>query len=366
MNLRNTLSCMTLAAIAGSAAAGPIYINEIVSDPDGGDGAWEYIELFGCPGESLTGYVVLVMNDDGSTAEIDEAFHFPTTGSLYSLDEDGYFVIWNTEYDEESEGDAGSPSDHALESDIYSVLPDTITNNDADIDNSTDRHEASFVELRTAGDYAGKIANDGSITIILANNVSNYGIIEKDDSIPTTYPFTMIDEVAWSDGGSEYTVEEANEFDYTPGFNPDMLVRCGNTSANIVDTTLDLDPTSGTEPYRDAYIEWFGAEVDSNPTANNEGDVFYSKNSEDSYGAGAYTAGPPSSFTPMEDVDDVTATPGFANHYFDSDSKQISVTCRLAGDMNKDGSVNFADIEHVLNNGGSYADLLKVMDSMGR
>lgn len=365
MKLRNTLSCLTLAAIAGSAASAPIYINEIVSDSDGSDEAWEYIELFGCPGESLTGYVVIVINDDGSTAEIDEAFHFPTSGTKFKLDENGYFVIWNTAYDEEEEG-AGDPSDYALESNVYSVLPDTITNNDADIDSSTDRHEASFIELRTAGDYAGKIANEGSMTFILANNVSNYGIIEKDDSVPGTYPFTMVDEVAWSDGGSEYTVEEANEFDYTPSFNPDVLIRCGNTSANIIDMTLDLDPTGGTEPYRDAYIEWFGAEIGSNPTANVEGGVFYTKNSEDSYGAGEYTAGSPSSFIPMEDVDDVTATPGFANHYFDSDSKQISVSCRLAGDMNNDGTVDFSDLEHVLNNGGSYRDVLRVMDSMGR
>lgn len=366
MNLRNTLSCMMLAAVAGSVAAAPVYINEIVTNPKGNDEEWEYIELYGCPGESLTGYAVLVVVDDpddtSNPAEIDEAFHFPTSGTKYSLDEDGYFVIWNTGYSQS--GGAGSAQNHANNSEIYDFLPDTVTNNGADINTSTDRHEASFIELQTAADQAGKLSNDGSITVVLLNNISDYTIIEKDDTPPLTmgepdYPGDVIDEIAWSDnGGSEYTEEECNEFDHTPGFNPGYAIRVDNASCLIDDTSCDFDG----EEYRSAYTNWYMGEIGSNPSGFS--DYFLGDNAEGGFGAAAYGGTP--CFDPVEDESNVEVTPGYANDSFPGGRGQISASCRVAGDANNDGQVDIRDIEYLLNHDGDYFELIEVLEGMGR
>lgn len=261
---RKFLTALTIAALAGSAFASDAVINEVVTDPDGGNGGDtenEFIELFGCPEASLDGYVVLVINSDGSD-EIDEAFHFPTSGGDYKFNEDGYFVILST-----SGTSSDSLSDQAADSNVYEALPSSVT------DGGTftgDRHEASFAELETASEAFGKLANTGSITIVLLCDVdpADLGDLQKDDAVPTTggvadYPGTLLDEIAWTDnGGNEWTESEANEFDYSPGFNPDYAIRVANITDDVVDTSIDI---GGGEPYRDAYSEWYMGEIDSNP-----------------------------------------------------------------------------------------------------
>ncbi len=79
---RVSLAAAAFAAIAGTALADPLYINEIYLDPPGstGDALYEYIELRGTPNQSLDNhYLILLENENnaantGSTGTIEMIF----------------------------------------------------------------------------------------------------------------------------------------------------------------------------------------------------------------------------------------------------------------------------------------------------
>ena len=373
---------MAALALASGASFGAgdinsLRINEVVTNPKSDDAEWEYIELYGCPDTVLTDLALIVINTDGGD-EIDEAFWFPTSGSLFKTNSEGYFVIWNTAFDQEDEEETGDADDHRGESKIHSVLPSSITQNGATpVADLTTRHEASFIELQTSGDFAGKISNNGSNSFVLLKNISNYNLIEKDDVISEDmsgdpiFPGDVIDEIAYSDSsGNEYTMSEANEFDYTPGFNPGGLIRCADIRDGIVDSTVDLDPGAATEQYRDAYSNFYAAEIGSNPTAGTPGGVFLSDNSEDSYGAGTYTLGTPNTFVAMEDLDDVEFTPGSANYTFSVTRKQITASgcpsSRQSMDLNDDGVVDIHDLLEEVNTSKDLPRIRRILNELGR
>lgn len=227
MNIRALAAAAALTAI-GLAASAQVVINEIFENPPGStDPSWEYVELYGRPGMSLTGYAIVLIkggNEFGAPSEIDEAFQLDglTIGS------NGLLVIHNN-----TAGASFIPPRCAPGTTVVTF---------------TARHIPTT-------DTAGNLANDDSSTYILmrkrplhsiVGGVSVYapGYAWRKDLDPdidwnsrvdlpghpvgglTLEGYQMVDDVSWShQGGKEYTRSTQQEISTTSGFNPDALSR---------------------------------------------------------------------------------------------------------------------------------------------
>lgn len=321
--------------------SGKLFINEILINPPSGmgdDAAWEYIELKGCPGQSLRGLAVIVVNGtNATTTENDETFVFPDSDK-YKLDSNGYFVLWNSGADNAASSQA-LMEDQCDQSSVYAILPQRQTLPDGtgpDITSLTTRYEASFDELGTRGDtndLPGQLANDGSITVLLIDRIAggtSIASISKDvdpDTADGTFDGNIgaawkhIDSVAYSNnGGHEYTLRNGDEWDFTPGYIPDAMTRVdkvasGNDGVSTTRNVKNTCPSNTQDEYRDAYTNWVAGDLNSSKK--------YTK------GFGGLT--PPTTTDITFCVNDLTnanlfITPGAANGTINGRG-QISVTC---------------------------------------
>ena len=255
--MRSASIAAILALAAGASTAfGQVIINEYWVNPPGSgsnDDLNEYIELYGTPGLSLDGYAIAALSGGQDTdlndipgpltagsagdelPEIDEAF---TLDGL-SIGANGFLVLYCT-----TSGGA---------SNIFGLLPQETTRR-----SYTDSHIPTT-------DTAGKIKNDGSMTLALvrrrpfhsmSGSTSVYapgyswrkdlnpdtdfnsrldfgyesvisGTISSPQTGPATLePYQLVDDVAWSnESGKEYVRSNEQRISDTPGYNPDGASR---------------------------------------------------------------------------------------------------------------------------------------------
>ena len=88
--MQRTLTAGLAAGLLASAATAQVHINEIYASHDGTDDQ-EYVELFGKPGLSLDGYVLCIIEGDGTSAfgTLDRAYDL----SGNTIPADGFFVL---------------------------------------------------------------------------------------------------------------------------------------------------------------------------------------------------------------------------------------------------------------------------------
>jgi len=260
-----------IALLAASACSAQIVINEVFENPpNGGDQAWEYIELYGPVGYDLSGYAVALVKGgedtdgdgvpDGASMQkrpvIEEAFSLDG----WEIGPNGYFVIYNTE----TCGATGMDNFLIPNPDYKFFLPESV-------DNRRFFDGASFAALHIpSNDEAGKLGNEESSTYLLVRRRPGHSL---DDSGMSVYgpdynwrkntdvdrdfnsrldfgdehtlgvpiypsnldanaiePIQIVDELAWSNaGGKEFNTPgrgiNKNELSETPGFNPDAVSR---------------------------------------------------------------------------------------------------------------------------------------------
>lgn len=227
---QSLLCAAVLATIAGAAKAVdtcPLVINEVFQNPDtSSDNKWEYIEISGPAGMSLTGYAVALVNggvnpngdadctDGGERCpEIDE--YYPLDGKTLSgtlgSSGVGYFVIYNST----TTGVPGGTGD----SEIY-----------FEIDGGA--NTANMKDLTSGAD---DLQNDGSTTYVLlrARPAGSPAPWRRDAAADDNFdsllnaalePYQMVHNFAWSDeNGKEYTRDGADEINHTPDMNPDQI-----------------------------------------------------------------------------------------------------------------------------------------------
>jgi len=215
MNIARIALLAGLAALA-LPAAGQVALNEVVENPPGStDDFYEYIELYGRPGMSLDGYAVALLKGGGDV-EIDEAFRFDG----FSLGSSGLLVLVND----------------TLGGTLLPPFPPGTT-------------VVTFTQAHIpTGDTPGKLGNDDSSTYILvrarsavvgglfptdwrkdvAHDVNFDGLLDwpHESGAAALQPYQMVDDIAWShQSGFEYTRQDQDEIDETPGFNPDAISR---------------------------------------------------------------------------------------------------------------------------------------------
>jgi len=228
MNARTLAALCALTSVAFASRA-QVVINEVHENPPGSgtDPAWEYIELYGRPGMSLTGYAVVCIkggNEFGAPAEVDEAFHLD--GLVIGTN--GLLVLYNN---------TGGPS----------FIPSRVAP-------GTTLATFSAQHIPTT-DTPGNLANDDSSTYVLmrrrplhsvSGSTSVYapGYAWRKDINPdidwnsrvdlpdhpagglTLEGYQMVDDASWShQGGKEYTRDNQQEISTTTGFNPDAIAR---------------------------------------------------------------------------------------------------------------------------------------------
>lgn len=255
---------VTLALLTAAAHA-HVIISEFTENPPGGgsvDETWEFIELQGRPGMSLTGYAIGLLKGgfdsngdnipDGPFGdripEIDEAYALDG----WSIGPNGTFVLYN-----ETTG--------------ISFIEPRLTPNPSfnpgqpvGPNNKRYLNGAGFSQLHIpSSDTPGNLANDGSSTYLLVrkrvahqivNNQSVYlpgyafkkdiqhdadfdgrkdfgiedpvNLPDSDGLASMVDPLQIVDGVAWSNGGGkEYVRSSQQEISDTPGFNPDAVTR---------------------------------------------------------------------------------------------------------------------------------------------
>ncbi len=410
--MKKTLtSAMALALAAGAAWATPasLRFNEVLRNPKGSaDDQYQYIELYGCGGESLRNTLVICVVDDGATCEVDECFFIGAT-DWYKTNADGYFCIWwsDTAYTGTNLHTCAANGNSEVYNDWFpaynfnggnggiKVNPANSGNplvlEHGDFTGAAVRHEANFEEIQNVtSDGAGTIGGNGSLTMFIvdadawatalgggATPSSVAALAKKDvvfdanrdgtaESNFTTAAFlnAIIDEFAVDDGNGnhEYTSTNAREFDFTPGFNPDVLVRMNDDTGSLVYNVGSISDGTDTEEYRSAYHEWIAAEVSSNTTGDCD------------EGFGAVTP-PGSGNTATVSNNDVpnaspnfAFTPGKANYggstytTASSSGHQISADCggMLRFDRDGDGFVTVSDLYEMLRHG----DMDSAVDAM--
>lgn len=426
--LNKSLAILMVAGVAGAAVGqtnfyaaadrGSVFINEVLTNVKGyDDDEGEYIELAGPPCGSLDGYALIVINssaegndfDEDGTAyfytEVDEAFLF---SSKHTFSEDGFFVLWNS-----SRTPAVNPSNSSVSSamgssDVFSYFrADSAVNSDLlqgiganlTLAGASIRHEAWFSEVALdAADVAGSLNNDGSQTFLLIdmNDVSStvtISEIQKDarplgpvgtpsSSNPSTdadiaWTVAVIDSVAFSNqNGGEYTFNEGEEIDFTPGFTPDALSRVDDIT-NASTTGYDAEGVStihtiglscpSAEEFRDAYTNWVWGD-----TANADGlpGVGGTQFGQSYSGSAMGDYASPTGGTPIcldiniNDRNGYLMTPGFANG-----SSAITVGSSQCGegrgDLDGDGQVTWRDLQKALHSSDPEA-VRNVLNNIGR
>lgn len=377
MNLKQYSCALALAAAAGMATAqqSSLRFNEIYINPPGGgstDERYEFIELFGCGNTSLSGLAIVVINHDPPAGiEIDEAFVFDNGTEAYQTNSAGYAVVWNSDSDSSSIATQAANNNSEVFND---KLPASITQNFATDDDflgsprSTvvTRYEASFEEIEnvTGSETAGAISNGGSNTFLLidlANSKRADGTtaatasdIFKDtvitdtnnDGVPDGWQnFVILDSIAYSDnGGSELAYNEANEFDFTPGYNPDALTRVDDVSIGVDNNRFIGTSSPGTENFRDAYTDWLSGDIDTN--ANLEYNEGIGGENRPADGATAVVA-------PLTDLDGYALTPGSANGSINGRGQISATGCTelATPDVDGDGIITVRDFQALLRAG---------------
>jgi hypothetical protein len=272
MDIR-TLAAIGFATALGVAANAQVVFNEILENPPGtGEEVWEYIELYGRPGMSLTGYAIALVkggNESGALAEVDEAYQLDglTIGS------NGFLVLHNN---------TGGPS----------FIPARCSPGTT-IVTYTARHIPTT-------DTAGNLANDDSSTYILVRKRPFHSIsgsssvyapgyswrkdVDPDvdynsrlDSPghpvggPAMEAYQMVDDASWShNAGKEYTRDNQQEISTTEGFNPDCLVR----------------------------VEYYGKNAQRGHRFNSEGEITWSRMADEEFVYGDLISVPGLAFDP--------------------------------------------------------------------
>lgn len=92
--MRKLFTAFSLVALTVSSANAQVYLNEMLANPPGGDGSFEYFELRGTPSLSLSGYYLLSLEGEGSTGRGD-VNQFFNLGS-FALGANGYLVAFQS------------------------------------------------------------------------------------------------------------------------------------------------------------------------------------------------------------------------------------------------------------------------------
>jgi len=267
-----------VALSVASVCSAQVVLNEVFENPpNGGDQAWEFIELYGPAGYDLSGYAVALVKG-GSDEDGDEVpdgasmQKRPALEEVFSLDgwsigPNGYFVLYNSE----QFGATGMDQFLLPNPDYKFFLPEGV-------DNVRFFDGASFGALHIpSNDGAGKLGNEESSTYVLVRRRPGHELDESGFSVygsdyawrkntnadidynsrldfgdehtfgVVTYPagvdaavlepVQIVDELAWSNaGGKEYNIPgrgiNSNELSETPGFNPDAVSRVRYYSTN--------------------------------------------------------------------------------------------------------------------------------------
>lgn len=371
MGLMAMLAGTASSAFAGGEPTGDICslrLNEIMINTKGDDDQeWEFIEIFGQPNTSLGGLAIVVVNDEGSSAEVDESFVFPA-GDKYRTDEDGYFILWN------SSATSANPDTCAGASELWEWLDGNATITQGilvgSISSASIRFEAAFQEVGTKGDggandWPGKFNNDGSMSFLLISDWTSDAAIKKDASVNDsttagtpnfiTNPAWVLDAVAYSDNGSEFVVLEGREFDYTSGFKPDALTRVDDVEPEMVYTDRYI---SGSEEFRDVYTNWIAGDLSSNdPSFNYDG----------AEAAGGVDK-PAAMGTATQPTVNIGLTPSTINDTFNGRGGEVSTVCaesRGGADFDGNGVVNAVDLLEAYRT-GDMAQVRTVLDAMTR
>ncbi|MBL0922202.1 MAG: hypothetical protein IBJ10_08760 [Phycisphaerales bacterium] len=254
---------LALACCAGCAtsAHAQVVLNELFENPPGSgsiDEVWEYIEIYGEPGMSLTGYAVALVKGgrDVNGDNIPDGVSRPEVDEAFSLDglhigPNGFLVIAGVNaFGESQVGNFLTPNPN-----YNPFLPDSLTNRRW-LDGIS--KQAAHIP---AGDTVGNFSDDGSSTYILVRKRPNHsingsgqsvygpGYVWRKDNNPDVNfdgkfdfgietplpgspvarvfdPYQMVDDMAWSNsGGKEYVRSSQNEISETDGFNPDAVSR---------------------------------------------------------------------------------------------------------------------------------------------
>jgi hypothetical protein len=250
MHTRILLSITTLLGAMFSSLApqarSQVLLNEIFENPPGrgvGEVGWEFLELYGRPGMSLDGCVVLLLkggadaNRDGAPEiepQIDEIYDL--TG--VRLGADGFFTLVG------SRADGESPIADRF------FMPDPRFDRRRPESPANPRWLGAMSFQAATGPGSSRISrldNHGSSTYVLARiRPEDLGAVRlirgashdadfdgqidpviRIDGRPIAFPvLQVLDEVAWSNrGGREYLLFDQNELSETHGFNPDALSR---------------------------------------------------------------------------------------------------------------------------------------------
>ena len=291
MNRKDTAAVM--AALAGLSTAmvsnGQVVINEVFSNPPGSgsiDDRWEYVELYGPPGMSLTGFCLastfgggdpngnnipgpLPAGWDGGdeVAEIDEAWSLDGL----SLGANGLLVLYNNggnnsfipglsdpQTSRQAFGVASIPTVdvgtrikndgsatfilirkrpfHVVNASgisVYDGVPaNTITSGPLTYPSSIRyawrkdiNHDVNFDGLVDFAGY-GTLAQGGRPNPIEPSVNSERAATPAVGQAWQMEPYQMVDDIAWSNGGGkEYTRSKQQEITDTAGFNPDGASR---------------------------------------------------------------------------------------------------------------------------------------------
>jgi hypothetical protein len=292
----SALSASIVLCMMAAAGNAQVVISEVFANPAGGssqgDDRWEYIELYGKPGQSLNGYAILPVfgggNPDGDDlpgplpAGWDQGDEFPEIDEGWSLDglsigSNGFLVLYQNR---------GAPADRA--SFIPALLPAATT-------------RAEFAQAFIPSiDISGAIKNDGSVTWVLVRKRPDHSLNGSGQSVygpnyawkkdidpdvnfnsridfgfetPTVIqpgpsvlePYQMVDDFAISNGGGkEYVRSNDQRVSDTPGYNPDAASRVAYyyTNPNKGDR---LNSSSILVPTTSADEEFVYGDIPNNP-----------------------------------------------------------------------------------------------------
>ncbi|MEZ6242751.1 MAG: GC-type dockerin domain-anchored protein [Phycisphaerales bacterium] len=321
MSIRTPLAIAALAALAPASLA-QVVINEVLENPPGSDDElFEYIELYGKPNTPLDGYIVCLLKG-GSTdvVEIDESFQLDGL----TLGSNGLLVIYNN---------TGGGT----------LLPPF----------ASGTNSVSFTAAHVPStDTPGKLGNDDSSTYVLLRGRPSPGSggfatdwrkdiahdVDMDSHVDFPHvigaaklePYQMVDDIAFSNNmGMEYTREDQDELDETPGFNPDALTR------------MRYYGNPGPGPGIRAEEEWIRGEMLDTSTFNYDTAAM-------GLPAGVSSAGS-------------RLTPGDYNDYALESQFRF-----LDGDINFDGAVNNADYTLAVSLlGATRDDRIDCVDDLG-
>lgn len=246
------LFCAAACSLLWNHANGQVILNEIFENPPGRgveEIGWEYLELYGRPGQSLDGCVVLLLKG-GMDADRDGVPEvLPEIDEVFSLDgvrlsSTGFFTLVGNRADGES----------PIADRFFTSNPDFDPRRKESSSNLRWLDALSFqAAIKTsaaAGDEPSRVSrldNHGSSTYVLARvrpedrhlipmlrgvcHDANFdGQIDpyvEIDTVMTPFPvLQMLDEVAWSHrAGKEYMLLRENKLSETHGLNPDALSR---------------------------------------------------------------------------------------------------------------------------------------------